>query len=113
MEPALVLILADPETHEGLGRERAGARQGTQVRKHPEEVLFNRAGTAMLADLGHRLHGLFAAVRDQALGAWDHCARAFGAMERPERLGPPLVPEFEGQLSLARLLKAGYRVLTF
>ncbi len=62
----------------------------------------------ILAGPGHRLYGLFAATQDWVLGP----VRAFGAVELLERLGLPLVAEFEGYPSLARLLKAGYRVLT-
>ena len=118
MEPVLILILAGPETHEGLGRAANALELAKELKSnnHPVEVLFDGAGTAMLAELadpGHRLHGLFAAVRDRVLGACAHCARAFGAFERLERLGLPLVAEFEGHPSLARFLKAGYRVLSF
>ena len=118
MEPVLILILAGPETHEGLGRAANALELAKELKSaaHPVEVLFDGAGTAMaaaLADPGHRLHGLFAAVQDRVLGACAHCARAFGALEQLERLGLPLVAEFEGHPSLARFLREGYRVLTF
>ena len=101
MEPVLILILAGPETHEGLGRAANALELAKELK------------SAALADPGHRLYGLFAATQDRVLGACAHCARAFGALERLERLGLPLLAEFEGHPSLARFFREGYRVLTF
>lgn len=118
MDKVVLLILAGPATHEGLGRAVNALELAKELKERglAVEVLFDGAGTATLAalaDPGHRFHGLYAVVADRVAGACAHCASAFGAAEALASRGIPLLAEYEGHPSLARPLEQGARVLTF
>jgi hypothetical protein len=61
------------------------------------------AAEAVLEEPSHRLHGLYAQVRDQVTGACEYCAGAFGAKEQLLTLDVPLPGDQEGHPGLRRL----------
>jgi len=118
MPKVAMVVLADTETHEDLGRVVNALEGVKELKEANEEValIFDGAGTKWVAELSnpeHRLHGLFQAVRDTIAGACSYCATAFGVKEQVQACGVPLLAEFEQHPSLRRWIRDGYQVITF
>ncbi len=118
MAKAAIVVLADTESKEGLGRV-ANALTSTKEFKeedHEVTVIFDGAGTKWvgeLSDPNHKYHGHFESVKDKIEGACAYCAKAFGVKEEVKESGVELMGEFEGHPSLAKLVSHGYQVITF
>jgi hypothetical protein len=118
MAKAALVVLADTETHEGLGRVVNALITAKELKQSGDEVsiVFDGAGTrwvAALSDQEHRYHGLFADVRDRIAGACAYCAKAFGVRREIEEAGITLLEDFEQHPSLRSYLASGYQVVTF
>ena len=118
MKKIAIIVLADTETFEGLGRVVNGleaARELTQA-GHSVEVIFDGAGTRWVGKLSspeHRAHALYTAVRDRVTGACSFCAGAFGVADEVKSCGVRLVDEHAGHPSVRRLVEADARILTY
>ncbi len=118
MAKAAIVVLADTESREGLGRV-ANALTATKEFKeegHEVTVVFDRAGTRWVGELSdpeHKYNKHFESVKDEVEGACAYCARAFGVKEEVHESGVDLMGEFEGHPSLAKLVSQGYQVITF
>ena len=118
MAKAAIVVLADTETKEGLGRV---ANALTSVREFKEEdhdvtLIFDGAGTKWIGELSdpdHKYNGHFESVKGEIQGACAYCARAFGVKDEVEQSNVELLGEFEGHPSLAKLVSQGYQVITF
>lgn len=118
MSKVAIFILADTETHEGLGRAVNALEAAKELKeaKSDVRVIFDGAGTKWVGELAkpeHRVHGLFAAVREQVSGACSFCAGAFGASEGVKASGVPFLSEYDGHPSIAKLISSGYQIITF
>ncbi|MCX7622330.1 MAG: DsrE family protein [Thermomicrobium sp.] len=112
-----LVVLASPETHEGLGRVVNGLRLARELRENGDDVVlvFDGAGTVAAAaalDPEQPMSRLFAIVRDRVVGACAFCAGALGVQEFLEASGIPLLAEFHQHPSLRHWLRAGYRMVT-
>lgn len=113
-----VVVLADTETHEDLGRAvnalvavRDFMDGGDDVR-----LIFDGGGTrwpGRLSDPDHGAHGLYESVKDRIHGACDYCAEAFDATEAVQQAGVALLDEYKRHPSFRALMADGYQVLTF
>ncbi len=115
---AAIVVLADIETHEQLGRVVNALEAVKELKEHGDEVklIFDGAGTRWVPELSrpdHVAHGLYEAVRDQVAGVCEYCAGAFEVKDAVAACGAPLDGSFEGHPSFRRLLAEGYAVLTF
>jgi hypothetical protein len=117
MPKIAVMLLADTETHEDMGRmsnaltlAQEGKEAGDQV-----HVLLDGAGTKWAAELAaeqHKYHRLFEDIRD-VTGACVYCARAYGVKDQVEAAGVELVDEYKGHPSVRGLIANGYEMVTF
>ncbi|MEX2080097.1 MAG: hypothetical protein WEC33_00645 [Dehalococcoidia bacterium] len=117
MNKVLVLVLADTETKEALGRVVNALQTAKEFKEGGDELrlVFDGAGTRWIGELGspgHKYHGLFASVKDRA-GACGYCAGAFGVKAAVDKHGVPLLEEFDGHPSLRRAVSDGYQVISF
>ncbi len=118
MPKAAVLVLADTETHEDLGRAVNALIAAREFKDSGDEVrvIFDGAGTKWVKELAqpdHRAHPLYEAVRDWVAGACADCAGAFGVEESVEENGVPMLDEYDHHPSLRTLVAEGFEVLTF
>ncbi len=118
MSRIAIVILADTETHGDLGRVVNALLTVKEAKEAQDEVrlIFDGAGAkwiGQLADLDHRSHALYAAVKDQITGVCQYCAKAFGATESVQAAGVPLLDEYQQHPSLRALVHDGFQVLVF
>jgi hypothetical protein len=118
MTKAAVVVLADTEASDGLGRVVNAMITAKELKQSGDAVVlvFDGAGTKWVAALSedeHRYHELFEDVRDRIVGACAYCAKAFGVKEEVEAAEVDLLDDFEDHPSLRSYLVDGYHVLTF
>jgi hypothetical protein len=118
MAKAAILVLADTETHEGLGRVVNGLMAAKEFKEAGDDVrvIFDGAATkwpGVLSEPQHKYHKLYEAVTDTVAGACGYCARAFQADQDVQTAHVRLLEEYEGHPSVRRLVADGYQVITF
>ena len=118
MPSAAIILFADTETPEGLGRMANALTTVKEFQEAGDDVLliFDGAGTRwvpQLSDEEFKYHGLLEDVRGSVHGACVYCARAYGVKDAIEEAGIPLVDEYQGHPSVRDLMVKGYRVVTF
>ncbi len=117
MKVALV-VLADNEAHEGLGRVVNALMASREISEGGDEVkmIFDGGGTVwpgVLSKEDHPAHPLWEAVRHLVAGACSYCADAFEATQGVEEAGVKLLDEYKRHPSFRTLLHDGYQVITF
>jgi hypothetical protein len=115
---AAIILLADIETHADLGRAVNAMVAAREFKDAGDDVrlIFDGAGTkwpSVLADPGHKSHGLYEQVQDVVAGACGFCSRAFEAEAGVKEQHLHLLEEYEGHPSIRTLVNDGYQVLTF
>lgn len=118
MAKAAIVVLADTETHENLGRIANALTSAKEFKEAGDQttIVFDGAGTRWVAELSdpdHRLHKAFESVKDVVEGACAYCAKSFGVKEEVQKSEVPLLEEYAGHPSLQRLVSEGYQVITF
>ena len=118
MPRAAIVVLADTETRDGLGRVVNALTTAREFSDSGDDVaiIFDGAGTKWiptLADEEHKYHELFESVRDRIAGACDYCADVFGVRAAVEAAGVTLLDEYAQHPSMRRFVVDGYVVLTF
>lgn len=118
MSKVAIIVQADTETHEGLGRVVNALEAVKEFKDGHDDVqlIFDGAGAKWIPELGkpdHKLHGLYAAVKDRIGGVCEFCAGAFGVKDAVVACGVKLAGEFEGHRASKKLLSQGYQVITF
>lgn len=113
-----IIVLADDETHEGLGRVVNAMVAAKEMLDAGDEVklIFDGGGTVWpgeLAEEEHQSHRLWESVRDSVHGACSYCADAFDATEGVEGAGVKLLDEYKRHPSVRGLLDDGFEVITF
>jgi hypothetical protein len=113
-----VVLLADVDTHEGMGRAANAFEVVKEAKASNAEVelILDGAGTRWVQALSksdHRMRGLFESVRDKVTAVCEHCAGAFGVKQAVIASGLPLASEFDGHPSLMRRMNEGWQVITF
>lgn len=115
---AAFVVLADKETHEGLGRV-VNAMVGAQEMKRAGDdvkLIFDGGGTVWPGELAlddHPAHSLWESVQDVVAGACSYCADAFAATSGVEEAGVKLLDEYHRHPSFRSLLEDGYQIITF
>lgn len=120
-EPAkfLIILQADTDRHEGLGRALHALLYATELKRsgHPVAMIFDGAGTGWakaLRDPKNKLHGKFMVLKNMGIveEICDFCAGAFkvkdGLKTSPDA---GLVGEFEGHPSITKWVDQGYQIL--
>ncbi len=118
MDKVAVIVLADKETHEGLGRLYNALETVKEMKEERIEVqlIFDGAGTVWISELENEEHianQLYREVKDKITGVCDFCSKAFEVKNEIAKTDVPFLDEFEGLPSLAKLVKEGYQIITF
>jgi hypothetical protein len=118
MSKVAIVILADTETHESLGRVVNALEAVKEFKNGHDDIqlIFDGAGPKWIPELekpDHKLHGLYVAVKDRISGAYEFCAGAFGVKDKVVACGVKLAGDYEGHPSFKKLVSAGYQVITF
>ena len=118
MAKVAVVVLAEGETHESLGRLVNGLMTAKELKDHDDEValVFDGGGTkglAEVADPDHQAHKLYADVQDKVAGACAYCANAFGVKDDLAQLNIPLLDDYAQHPSLRSYIVDGYQVISF
>ncbi len=112
-----IVLLADTDTLEGMGRMANALTTAKELKQAGDEVkvIFDGAGTKWAAALSgeHKYAKLLDAVRDKVEGACEYCSAAYQVTDEVEAAGIPLLSDFDGHPSLRRLIVDGFTVLTF
>ena len=114
---AAVILLADTDTPEGMGRMANALTTAREMKQEGDEVkvIFDGAGTKWAAELSgeHKYSKLLDQVRDQVEGACAYCSNAYQVEDAVRAAGIDLIDDFDGHPSLRGLIGDGYQVLTF
>ena len=118
MTKAAIVVLADTESKEGLGRVANALTSAQEFKEAGDEatIVFDGTGTKWipkLSDPDHKYNRAFESVRDQVAGACSYCANAFGVKDEVKETGVTLLGDYKGPPSLHTLLSQGYQVITF
>lgn len=118
MNKVAVIVLADTETHEALGRVVNAMELAKELQDHDDEVkiVFDGAGTEWVPELedeSHDAHPLYAAVKQNVHGACRYCSKAFGVFKEINDTDVDLLDEYDQHPSLRNFIVEGYEVVTF
>lgn len=118
MQKAAIVVLADTETLESLGRVANAMMTVQEFKEAGDDVklIFDGAGTKWVSRLGdpaHQYHDVYERVRDQVSGVCQYCADAFGVTEEVRDADAPFADEYQGHPSIRGLVTEGYQVVTF
>ena len=118
MSNVAIVILADTETHESLGRVVNALEAVKEFKDGHDDIqlIFDGAGRNWIPELekpDHKLHGPYIAVKDRISGAYEFCAWAFGVKDQVVACGVKLAGDYDGHPSFKKLMSQGYQVITF
>lgn len=113
-----IVVLADTETHEDLGRVVNAMVTALDFKEAGDDVqlIFDGGGTrwpSVLSDPDHTAHHVFEKVRDTVKGACDYCAEAFEVTQEVQEAGVKLLDEYKRHPSFRALMADGYQIVTF
>ncbi len=111
-------MLADTESHGDLGRVVNALEAVKEFKEARDDVqlIFDRAGTKWIPELskpGHKIHGLFEAVKDRIAGTCEFCPSAFGVKDKVTACGVKLTGEYDSHPRFKKLGSHCYQVITF
>lgn len=118
MSKVAIVILAEGETHESLGRLVNGFMTAKELKDHDDavQIVFDGGGTKGLAEIAHPdhdAHKLYTDVQDRIAGACHYCAKAFGVRDDLAALAVPLLDDYAQHPSLRSYIADGYQVISF
>jgi len=118
MSKAAIVILADTETHESLGRVVNALEFAKEMQENNDEVkiVFDGAGTKWvpeLIDKQHDAHPLYETVKENIDGACRFCSKAFGVINEINNSEVDLLDDYDQHPSLRNYISKGYQVVTF
>lgn len=118
MDKVAVVVLADTESHESLGRVVNALELSKELQENNDEVkiVFDGAGTEWIPELedeNHDAHPLYNAVKDSIYGACRFCAKAFGVINEVKKTDIELLDEYDQHPSLRNFIVDGYQIVTF
>lgn len=118
MNKVAIVVLADTESHESLGRIVNALELAKELQDNNDEVkmIFDGGGTEWIPELedeDHDAHPLYAAVKDNIHGACRFCAKAFGVFKEIKNTDIELLDEYDQHPSLRNFIVDGYQIITF
>ncbi len=113
-----IIILADTDTNEGLGRVVNALAAAGEYNKAGDEVriVFTGTGTkwpTSLEKADHPAHGLYEAARGLVDGACSFCANAFGQTDAMKKYAIKLLTDSGPFMSYRQYTESGYQILIF
>lgn len=120
MSKIAIILHAEPGTHDALGRAVHALLYTQELHENKCDVklVFDGGGTKWVPEISkpdHPAAPLFSAVKGTGaiLGVCGFCMGAFEADRGAiEKSGIPVVAEYQGHPSIARLVLDGYQVIT-
>lgn len=118
MEKIAVLVFADTQTHESLGRVVNALETVKEFKMAGDDVklYFDGTGTkwpTVLEQNDHIANSLYESVKDKISGACKFCAQAFEAENSLKKCKVDLIDEFEKHISVKKLVTDGYTIMNF
>lgn len=118
MNKIAVIILADTDTMEAMGRVSNAFMLIKELAENKDEfkLIFEGAGARWIKELekeDHKLHVLYKQIKPHITGVCSYCAQAFGAKSSVEKVGIPLISEYNQHPSIRNLVVEGFEVITF
>ncbi len=118
MNKVAIVILADTQSEEGLGRAYNALMTAKEFHAAGDgvRVYLDGAGTrwpAALEQPDHIAHSLYLDVKGLIAGACGGCASVFGATTGAQAAQVALLDEFGSGVSYRDMLEQGYQVITF
>ncbi len=118
MTKIAIVIFDDTITVEALGKVSNAFMLALEALENKDnlKIIFEGAGTKWIGELekeDHKLHQLYAGLKNHITGVCDYCAQAFGVKSQVEKAGLPLLSEFKKHPSLRSLFADGYSVINF
>jgi hypothetical protein len=113
-----IIVLADSNTDEGLGRIVNALAAAGEYNKAGDEVriVFTGTGTkwpARLEKTDHPANGLYEAAKDLVDGACGFCANAFGQTKAMKQYSINLLADSGPFMSYRHYTEAGFQILIF
>ena len=118
MHKVAIVVLADTDSYEALGRVVNAMEAVKEFKDAGDEVqlIFDGAGPKWIPELSktdHKYHRLYKAVENRIAGACEYCSGAFGVKDAVVSCGIKLAGDYEGHPSFRKLISQGYQVITF
>lgn len=118
MSKLSIIVMADTDTAEAMGRVANAFMLLSEAveTKANFKFIFEGAGTkwiGALEDENHKLHSLYAGLKQHITGVCSYCASAFGVKSSVEKAGVTLISEYNQHPSLLALVNDGYEIVTF
>lgn len=118
MPKGAIVLLADTEGHENLGRAMNALETVEQFKDAGDDVklIFDGGGVEwvpLLTDKEHDLNAKYEGVEDKVHGACQFCANAFEVRQEIEGSPVDLVDEHNRHPNLRNLVADGYEIITF
>ena len=113
-----IFVLADIDSHEGLGRVVNALEAVKQFKEAKDDVklYFDGTGTKWISELNkkdHIAHGLFETVSDKIEGVCLFCANAFGASDSVKQCNVDFIDEKDQHIDVRQLVLDGFTILNF
>lgn len=113
-----IIILADTDTNDGLGRVVNALAAAGEYDKAGDEVriVFTGTGTkwpTSLEKADHPAHGLYVAAKGLIDGACGFCANAFGQTEAMKNYSIKLLETSGPFMSYRQFTEEDFQILTF
>lgn len=120
MSKIAIILHAEPGTHDSMGRALHALLYTKELKEHGHDVLliFDGGATKWISEFkkpDHKLASLYNEIIDSdvVLGVCDYCIGAFGGnREEVKKSGIPVLDEYHGHPSLAKLVDDGFQVIT-
>jgi hypothetical protein len=118
MTKIAIVIYADTDTVEAMGKVSNAFMLALEAVENGDDlkIIFEGAGTKWIGELekeDHKMHALYASLKDKITGVCHYCAEAFGVKTKVEKAGIPLLSEYKKHSGLRSLFADGYSVINF
>ena len=119
MSKIAIILHAEPGTHDALGRALHALMYSKELNEegHEVQLIFDGGGTKWIEEFskGHKMTPLYQSLKSAGIiaGVCDYCVTAFGGeKELVKKENLPLIAEYNGHPSIAKLVADGYQIIT-
>ncbi len=120
MSKTAIILHAEPGTHDSMGRALHALLYTKELKESGNDVIliFDGGATKWITEFkkpDHKLASLYDEVIDSdvILGVCDYCIGAFGGdQEEVKKDGIPVIGEYNGHPSIAKLIDEGFQIIT-
>ena len=119
MSKIAIILHAETGTHDALGGTLHALMYSKELNDegHDVQLIFDGWGTKWIEEFSkeHKMTPLFQSLKSAGIisGVCDYCVTAFGGeKDLVKKEGLPLVSEYNGHPSIAKLVSSGYQIIT-